>query len=171
MDLKSFNYFINMPHLRLGEARMKEEQEGNLEETLVISVIAVLAIFFRFIVESDLSLTLIVFILIFLTIIITESVVKPLLHMKEAEPVQKETIQHSGREFPSKDMKKVYMGALFAFVVLVTFFVWAHSFTHTGPLEHIYQYAEHVLMGGTALIFLWIVYARRKREVIVGQKP
>ncbi len=100
---------------------MKEEQESNLEETLIISIIAVLAVFFRFIIESDLSLTLIVYILIFSAIIIV-------------------------------------------------FYMWAHFFTHAGIVESICQYSEHVLMGGTALTFLWIVFARRKREEIMSQK-
>lgn len=147
---------------------MKEEQESNLEETLIISIIAVLAVFFRFIIESDLSLTLIVYILIFSAIIIVESVLRP-LSMRKVEPLQKEPVQHTEKEIPD-NMKKVYMGAVFAFVLLVTFYMWAHFFTHAGIVESICQYSEHVLMGGTALTFLWIVFARRKREEIKGQK-
>lgn len=149
---------------------MKEEQESNLEETLIISIIAVLAVFFRFIIESDLSLALIMYILIFSAIIIIESVLRP-LSMRKVEPLQKEPVQHTGKELPHDNMKKIYVGAGSAFVLLVTFYVWAHSFTHTGIIENISQYSEHLLMGGTALIFLWIVCASRKREEVIGQKP
>jgi len=62
----------------------------------------------------------------------------------------------------AQEMRAVYTWGFFTFMVLVLFYIWVQ---YVGiDLNFFTQYADYIFLGGTAVICLLIVFARREKE-------
>ncbi|KYK35132.1 MAG: hypothetical protein AYK19_11255 [Theionarchaea archaeon DG-70-1] len=160
MDVRLFTYLVTMPDLRLARERMKTGNEkGRLEGFLLLFAAVIVAAFRACLQAEHVYLPFIVGGFAVLVLLIVITIVKPAKSDEKAG--RPGHVRAPEKEVGAQKMKDIYVGAGFAFVILVTFYIWVVYYPHKS-VSFFNQYAEYIFLGGAALLCILVLFARRK---------